>query len=83
MRFDRIEPTGVGRRRHQADVVAAGESSEVDVPVRREVVLDEMEAGRSRITGPQPFPGGQEVPAGLAFVNGAGEDVAMHIVERQ
>lgn len=35
MRLDRIESTGIGRRRHQTDTVVAGEPLEVDVPVRR------------------------------------------------
>lgn len=49
----------------------------------RQVVLDQVEPGLPGIAGAQPFPSGQDVPTGFAFVNGAGEGVAMKIVEGQ
>ena len=83
VRLDGIEPTGVRWGRHQPDVVVSSEPLEVFVPVRGQVVLDEVKPNGGGITRPQPSPGGQEIPAGFAFVDGAGEYIAMTIVEGQ
>ena len=83
MSLDGIEPTGVGRGRHQTDIVPPSKASQVLVPMRREVVLDQVKPDRGGIAGSEPPPGCQDIPAGLAFVDGSGETVAMHIVEGQ
>lgn len=81
MRLDGIEPTGIRGRRHQTDVVFVSELREGVMPMRRQVVLNQVQAQRGGIARPQPLPGGQQISAGLALVNRAGQAVAMDVVE--
>jgi len=83
MSLDGVEPAGIGRRGDQGHVVFAGEPFEILVPMGREVVLDQIEPNGFGVAGPQPPPGHQDIPVGLAFVDGPTQAIAMHIVEGQ
>jgi hypothetical protein len=83
MGFDGVQPTGIGRRRDQADVVAASEVFQDRVPVRGEVVQDEVNACLFGVTGAQASPGRHQVAAGLALVDRPGQTIVMDVVEGQ
>lgn len=83
MRLDGIEPTGIRRRRHQADVVVVSELREGVMPMRRQVVLNQVQAHGGGVAHPQPLPGGQQIAADFALVNRSGQTVAMDVVEGQ
>jgi len=81
--FDGVEPTGIGWRRNESDLVGASKRLEGVMPMRGEIILNEVDAGLCGITRPQPFPGDQEIAAGLTLVNGTGQTIVMDIVEGQ
>lgn len=81
--FDGIEPTGISRRGNQAHIVVASEPCEVVVPMRRQIVLNQVEPNGLGITGPQPLPGHKNIMTGFAFVNSSTEAVFMDIVKAQ
>lgn len=83
MSLDSVEPTGIGWRRNEGDLVSASKRREGVMPVGGEIILNEVDASLCGITRPQPFPGGQQIAAGLTLVNGTGQTIVMDIVEGQ
>ena len=57
MCLDSVEPTGIGWRRNESDLVGASKRLEGVMPMRGEIILNEVDAGLFGITRPQPFPG--------------------------
>jgi len=81
LRFDEVEPACVCGRRDQNHLVAMGICLERGVPVRTEVVHDQVDAFLLRIAPAKALPGLKDVAGRFSSVDDTLEDITMNIIE--
>jgi hypothetical protein len=60
-----------------------GESPQILLPVRAQVVQNEVDTFLARVASAKASPGLQEIPGCLALVNHAFQDVPVYVVEAE